>query len=317
MKNIFYLIVGLILCCSCSSTESCDDIVSENLESNVVEQQNQLSTVQLQIDSLNQSLFVNSGVQTRGLRSFFRKLYAVVVCDAVGAVVGFTYANSVGAVAGLVLASGVAAITPLKNIKLEATTRAEVNLPNNSSCLMPMNGPNISMASSIIPTNINNMQQMTQSDSIGYYHNSILLSLNNSLKATDLCVDSMIVKVAEATCEEFDEPVDSVINCLNSNRSLYTNIIDKKLSSVDEYGSVHEVMDEWRKLYPDKSEKLSVLESFLEGIYNLDIDENDGTYLNKILDIISESSLDPDVKSSLRDAFIVGNASYQLWNTEE
>lgn len=40
-------------------------------------------------------------------------------------------------------------------------------------------------------------------------------------------------------------------------------------------------------------------------------------YMQKVLLIINNSSLDEELKQDLRNAFIIGNASYQLWNTEE
>lgn len=45
-------------------------------------------------------------------------------------------------------------------------------------------------------------------------------------------------------------------------------------------------------------------------------DENDGEYMNKVLDIIQNASLDDQTKQLLRNAVIVGNASYQLWNVQ-
>lgn len=44
--------------------------------------------------------------------------------------------------------------------------------------------------------------------------------------------------------------------------------------------------------------------------------DNNGEFMNRALIIVDKSSLDEITKNNLRNAFIVGNASYQLWNTE-
>lgn len=104
------LCVSAIVFCSCSSEEYSETSVHNNnvSQADVVE----LSAVQLQIDSLNQNLFPNTAnYQTRGLGKFFKKFFAIVVCDAVGGMFGSLYGGPVGAASGAILASGVAAFT--------------------------------------------------------------------------------------------------------------------------------------------------------------------------------------------------------------
>lgn len=43
---------------------------------------------------------------------------------------------------------------------------------------------------------------------------------------------------------------------------------------------------------------------------------NNGIYLEKVLNIIDTSNLNDDFKQDLRNGFIVGNASYQLWEEQ-
>lgn len=93
-------------------------------------------------------------------------------------------------------------------------------------------------------------------------------------------------------------------------------LISKSLMAKDST-SLHSAINVWKEHYPEQSDKLNVLETFFEGISNLNVDENDGDYFNRVLELISTSSLDEDTKQSLRNAIIVGNASYQLWNTDE
>ncbi len=70
------------------------------------------------------------------------------------------------------------------------------------------------------------------------------------------------------------------------------------------------------KAYPNLSSKLSVVREFMLGLANMDINENDGNYAQKVIELINNSNLDENSKKELRAAIIVGNASYQLWTVE-
>lgn len=75
-------------------------------------------------------------------------------------------------------------------------------------------------------------------------------------------------------------------------------------------------LDNLKKTYPNLRSKFSVVREFMSGLSNMDIDENDGNYAQKIIDLINNSNLDEDSKKELRNAIIIGNASYQLWTVE-
>lgn len=69
-------------------------------------------------------------------------------------------------------------------------------------------------------------------------------------------------------------------------------------------------------MLPHKKNELNLLESFLQGISKVDATMNNGIYLEKVLNIIDTSNLNDDFKQDLRNGFIVGNASYQLWEEQ-
>ena len=73
----------------------------------------------------------------------------------------------------------------------------------------------------------------------------------------------------------------------------------------------------WIAKYPNKQGELTLLETFFSGLNNIDVDENDGDYLMKVLKLVDNSELSEEIKRNLRNAFIVGNASYQLWNVPD
>lgn len=70
-------------------------------------------------------------------------------------------------------------------------------------------------------------------------------------------------------------------------------------------------------LYPEKANEISVLKEFVYGLSNIDINETDTEYLQKILLLIDESEIDEISKKNLKSAVLVGNASYRLWNVQE
>lgn len=96
MKSIILFIFGLVMFCSCSSYDSCQD-ANVNTSEEVVNT-SQVYQLQGQIDSLNNVMF-EKGYQTRGLGRFFKRLYAAVIGDAVGGLVGLFYGGPVTCVA--------------------------------------------------------------------------------------------------------------------------------------------------------------------------------------------------------------------------
>lgn len=100
----------------------------------------------------------------------------------------------------------------------------------------------------------------------------------------------------------------------NTRSNFFDSILYIKGTELEKCESLHEIFAVWKKQNPENDKELDVLEEFFNGIVNIDADENDGTFMNKALDIVDKSSLDETTKENLRNAFIVGNASYQLWN---
>jgi len=312
-----FLCVCTVMFCSCSS----EDFAETNTkEDNIISQVDvsELSSIQQQIDSLNQEMFTSTtNYQTRGLGKFFKKFLAVVVCDAVGGLFGNLCFGPCGAAAGAIAASGFAAIVPVENISF-SRTRAVPNSNLSSLRLMPMNSETLALTPSLVPVQGTSTSGLTtKEDSIGYYHNKVLLELNKSLSSEELTINSLVNQVAETTCENYGEPKEHVLGELNSNIGFYEDIMSKQYAVSDQFNSLHDVIQQWSVQYPNHSAKLSLLETFFEGISNLEVEENDGEYMEKVLLIIKNSSLDEELKQDLRNAFIVGNASYQLWNTEE
>lgn len=315
MQKIVALFLGLtLLMCSCSQSVIDDDIaLNDNVHSGNTINNVELLSIQNQIDSLNNQMFPEQ-VQSRGFKDFFKKIFTVAVSDAVGGMFGALWGGPCGAVAGAIVSSGVAALTPVENISI--FSRATDDNGDLQLVMMPMNSKQIALTSSLVPVSETNTK-VTKEDSIGYFHNKVLLDLNTSLEARAYTVDNIIDVVSVATADIYNEPKETIITELNSNKSFYEGILSNNIISQPQYTTLHDVFAAWKSQYPEQADKLSVLEVFFNGIVNLDIDENDGQYLEQVLKIVDESSLDEETKRDLRNGFIVGNASYQLWNVQE
>lgn len=160
-------------------------------------------------------------------------------------------------------------------------------------------------------------QTYTLKDSIGYYHNVILADLSNTLKKSDASVDSVLTHVATTTSKYYKESASSILTHLKARRGFFNGIMYIKGTELEKCNSLHEIFAVWKKQNPGNDKELDVLEEFFNGIVKINIDESDGKFLNRALDIVDNSALDAATKENLRNAFIVGNASYHLWSTNE
>lgn len=311
MRNFILFALGVILCCSCSSDvyQETNPVASEEMA-----EKDQLASVQSQIESLNKEMFHDNS-QTRGLGRFFKKLFVVVLADITGGMQGCILGGPGAGAATAIVSSGYAATINPDNIKFLSPQKAKQTDTVKVVGMIPMNDSDIAISPSLLPTNKNS--QITKTDSIGYFHNLVLKELNTTLCPNDYVLDSLIVKVASTTCKYYDEPIDDVVGKLNQERTFFEKISDTENYSTENCDDIHEIISVWKKQFPKQSDKFDVLETYFNGIANLDVEENNGEYMNRVLDVINKSSLEEDTKNELRNAFIVGNASYQLWNTEK
>lgn len=158
---------------------------------------------------------------------------------------------------------------------------------------------------------------ITREDSIGYYHNSVIVDLHNSLTSTDPSLDDLFAIVSDKTAVLYGVSKGAIKRDLTANRSLFESILNERLFDSTNATDMGAAARRWSVLYPEKESQIEVLQSFFEGLSNTDVVNNDGTYFNKVLKIVDTSRLDNINKRKLRNAVIVGNASYQLWTIKE
>lgn len=312
MKNLILFVLGLVMCCSCTSevpNEESIPVIPTTTEITQIEEEN-LTAVKLQLDSLNQVMFSDQ-MESRGwFKDHFKKFVTVVICDAVGGMFGAVWGGIGGAVAGVALASGAAMFIPEDNITLFSSNEEK------SYNMAQMNPPEIALTSDLIPLQ-DSENPASFEDSIGYYHNMVLMALNDNGFSNRPDLDYLMDNMADIASSTYNITREETMNCFNENREFFETIVSDIVPNKTLDTSLHDAINRWISLYPQYQYKLNVLESFFNGLYKVNIPENDGDYLNKVLEIINKSTLDANMKRELRNAAIVGNASYQLWNVEE
>jgi hypothetical protein len=313
MKNL--LILGLLLpLISCSSNIDLPG-TTDNQNSNTVDFKSQeLNKVQNRIDSLNQNLLAENQ-NSRGFRSWFKKIFAIVTADAVGCMFGTIYGGPVGSFVGTISSSALAAAIPVNSIE-PSTSEVSRSLTPSFVKLHSITEDSLALKKVIVPKFSVNKDLL--GDSIGYYHNLVIINTKKELMDNAVTIDSLLTTIKKNTISVCKYNQVDVDNAMKTNSPLFNNVLSEKMKASN-FENVHDLINAWIDLYPEKAGELTTLESFLTGLSNIDIDNYNGDYLSYVLEIISNSSLDDETKNTLSQSFIVGNASYQLWdaNSEE
>ena len=316
MRNLVIMLLGLFLFCSCSSSDSFENVDVNNVMSEESLQEDQLVSVQSQIESLNQEMFTSSN-ETRGFWKFFTKIVCTVFADAVGGLVGagLSGGNPVVAASTAVSASGLVAFA--NNDKLSFNAHVKTNKKKKNGIIdLGMNHDTLSINATLIPQESKYKQFVTINDSIGYYHNVVLKDLSLSLASNDIQVDTLISKVALTTSKYYQTPVNDILVALKNKRSFFDGLLYIKGTAMEKCNNLHDLVTLFKMQNKGLNKEFDVLEEFFKGLVNVEVVDNNGEFMNRALIIVDKSSLDEITKNNLRNAFIVGNASYQLWNTE-
>ena len=311
IKFLFLLITGMIFYSSCSTTDvPVEDEITVNKEVSNYENK-ELTAYQVKLETLNAQLFTSPN-ETRGFRSFFKKFLAIVISDAIGAVAGGSIGGAAGAATGAILASATAAFIPADRI--EIVTRSEDNPDEDRH---GMNDPEFALSHTLIPPNPNKPSNPTIEDSIGYYHNVVLLGLNHTLPSKTVDLDTLIVRVAGLTYNSYHTTQKDVIDNLRSNQQYYEKLTRKIMPYIELDDNLSKIILRFKLQYPELVDQLSVIETFLSGLMNIDYVENNGEYLNQALDLLENTQMDSTIKQDVRNSLIVANSSYQLWEASE
>ena len=309
--KLFYL--STILAVLAFLTSSCKEEANDLTQKSIITESKYVSN---QIDSLNIALFPDQYEPTRGWKQWYKKIAAIAIIDAVGAVMGTFYSSNPAVGAGVaIVASAAATFIPSDNIYYLSPTRASDDLCIVGS-LSPMNPADFSLVNLVPENELGNPIPQIE-DSIGYYHNLVLLDINNIIDSIgNTTMEAIIDSISERVSIYYDIPVSEVQEAIDSQDSLYSFILINKDSLISNTGNTY-IFNTLGTQFPTHAQDFLIMRSFFNGLNNLNVQGNDATYLRYTLNLIQSSNLPSTTKQRLRDAFIVGNASYQLWHSEE
>ena len=314
---------ALCLCMVLSSTTSCNN--QEELNNADFTEQAQQTIALEQLNSefaqLNQQKKIEGGgVETRSLRSFFRKFFCVVGADLLGAAT--TLWGGPALVVSGAAASSSWAIHKVRKGTLDLDTNLYPSVvgggdgtgtPNWGRPHNPKNPlTDGSSLSGLIPNRI----KPTFADSVGYFHNKVITQL--AIENPDWTTFDKI-KLSKGLATTVDKCVsatsdvklsDADINKIADNADVIAKI-------VDEANDVDELMDAMIKVYPDQKAKLNVLREVLKGFEQCKEMDQDGLgYAEDLLKILDKYNLDEDTKNQIVSGIVVANASSKLWNPD-
>lgn len=322
MKRIIFLalmcIASVICFISCNnSLEEAGRIASmdepaETFDSAAIKEE--VVSVQNQIESIYTNMEISETVQTRGWLSWVTKIVAVVISDAATGIVGTGVSGNAYVGYGCAIAaSAFVASVPVENFDFFGG----FNSPANSNGgLLEMNDEDTALPFTLPNESITGFAN-TFADSIGYYHNLVIMNMAESISSQDSITSDFIINLTVNQLNQyFDFNVSEVQSSISSETALFSFLEENSVNFAN-CNSISEIFNIWKSHFRSKTDELSLLESFMNGLMVMKVSNNNGDYMSIVLAAISQSNLPLSMKESLYRAFIVGNASYQLWNTEE
>lgn len=153
----------------------------------------------------------------------------------------------------------------------------------------------------------------TTLDRAGLMHNKVLVALYNKHGNELLTVPSMqIYSEADSIMQE-ELGIALIPNDIKEEaEALYAEISDVYESTE----TIEDFFDEWRALYPAQTNNINILETVIQGMLQLDLTEDNGVYLNNVVQSINSSNLSEENKQTLRSAISIGHASAFLWEKD-
>lgn len=321
----------MIALSSCSNDDSIvvgSDFVSSVQSDSVIGYANQqvaFSELQYNIKQYNNEVFgIQNDYMTRG---FFKKIWTslkknfltIIGADAVGA--GLGVVNTLGS--PIIVTVGVGLICGIAS-----SVGTALALSSNEPCKTP-----ILQSDQVLVDNVFNPDSVvfrhvvpeatspfvSKVDSVGFYHNKII----ENLFTNEMSFESF-------SALDDDNKAEILLSSMKKEPYLVKYYGDK-LNNKDYIEAGFKVSETMVKIEneaeteEDFFERLSeagltdpniigVLKDVLAGLNNLDLASDDGTYYQKMLDIILASNISDEAKEQLCNAVIIANASNHLWN---
>ena len=310
MKHFFVILLTLsaIALASCSSednyaglsTGTTTEVTDSAMQQ--VQRNAELMVLQNSVHELNVTTFgQKQNPNTRGLFSWLKhafRIVATVAADAIGGVLG--------GIAGGVTASGIAGGAML--FKVEKF----VIKPMDDATATRVTG-GINPFLNIVPTG-----PVLKGDSIGYYHNKVMCQLfSDSIQVAEFNKKSDSEKATVIMTAMAAEPYlrehygSDLTNTAKS--AVGINVANTMMQIAEEVETEEEFFERLEASGLCDANLMGVLREILEGLNSIDVETDDGSYYEAVLEIINNSELDEVTKQCMEDGVVIGQASNRLW----
>lgn len=276
---------------SCTEDSSFDNVSAPG-ETQVINLDPQYDVLVDSLTKLTNTTVLDFQVNMHTSRASFwkkwtKKLFVVVLCDAIGGVTG----NIVGA-----------AFTSY------CAARSQGLLPYNPGDVDILN--NRSLDQQLLA---DTTWARTPADNSGYLHNKVLVQLYEKHG------DDLLTIPTNQIYAEADSIVtnDFGIGIVRPADQSAAETLYAQLAEVGENSeTITDFFTAWKQLHPDNRNQWNVLEVVMNGFYELDLNADNGQYLNSVIQTINTSSLPDEEKQSLRTCISIGHASAFLWSRQ-
>lgn len=293
MKKLFFIVsiaLATITAFSCSNDET--ETANNDHSATETKQIENLQKLQNDMANLNkewqtrQPLAITRSEQNSNITNRMTNSISITGADLAGAFIGAHF-GGFGALVGGALASGVA-YWERERYGNKGFTFGTV-VPNNTIIF-------------------EDKSTATMIDSIGYYHNKILMNIGEK-RLADVAIEDMEELIINSAIEVIGNTPDFNKPELRNNEC--TIFFIKNISRLN----AAKTTDEYCKILSESNqiskEEMNIIKTYIDGLAT--IDNTNGEYTRAVINTIDNSDINPETATSLKNSVLVGNASQKLW----
>lgn len=331
MKRLKFGLMGIMIATSvftsCSNEENLGS--SEKVSVVTIDNKSTLQQISYSIDSINTKrlgippFIYNDDTRAFSIKNLWKGIKTVVAADARGAADGLKSGGFPGAVTGAISSSFSKVVDLLfkddaqtvdPNPNNNKSPRKTTIYYNNDSIFKNMTRAEVD--ETVLKLDRNTNIQMKE-DSAGYYHNKVILSLldkhNNVKYWQNITHKDLTIEVAKELEREFNLNEGQLYNDSELIGNIATNSFILGSAEEDILNSYYINL---RKNNPKMADLIDVIETYVNGLGEIESTDECIEYSEAVMDIINKSNANEDEKLSLRICINVAFSSYRLWNPD-
>lgn len=296
-KKFFAPVVAICALTVVSCTQSDESEIALSVQTEQNPYAEEFAKLNSSIDDFNVAYFeANGGLVTRSNPTF--NFSSVMTSGAIGAVVGAKEGSLSAGISAAGFSIVVGYIPSYPGIKRAAPVTSGV-LEN---------------------TVFQNSNVSASTDSVGFYHNAIMLEAkkqhpeviaNPALCTQKFLTDDLFECATQTQIEDFGD-----VDVLARLQYAVTPVLSNTFSIAQSSNSSEQFLAQVMSAYPEKSAEFALIKQFID---NLDLVElsalNAHDYAQQILNLVNASELPQNIKDALIAGIEVSFASYELWNS--